>query len=58
MEFQMSSTTSSINEAPRLCVDIDKMLRFSKWLFADHANKVIRGEEQSSDPKANDQSAA
>jgi hypothetical protein len=54
----MSRTTKSSSHTQPSCIDIDKMLRFSKWLFADQANKGDRSEERSSEQKSDGESAA
>jgi len=54
----VSRTTRGSGQPPRLRVDIDKMLRFSHWLFTEDAHERIRSEDQPSDPESDGQSAA
>jgi hypothetical protein len=54
----VSRMTPGSRQTQQLCIEIDKMLRFSHWLFAEKENKQISPEDQPSDPEANGQSAA
>ena len=52
----MARTTVNGNPTPELRIDMEKMLRFSRWFFADDADRENRAENRAEEPPNNPES--
>ncbi len=54
----MSRIASDDRETPLVRIDLDKMLRFAQWLFAEETHKQIHTEEEPKGDEPDGPSAA